>query len=227
MPDTVVTTVDVSKIEAAFEKKLNDKDSAIAKLQSEIDEFKKSVAKSELDKRDSTIAELQKTLDGIKKDLVTHQSLVAERDEQVKSVQTKIDELTEQLKVKTDESEKLSKELEGVKAKQVLANRIAQYRDKSDDNTTKAEDLEVKFGSLTDSAFATVLEFVKKPESPANEDPAKLAAKATAAPIETNKPEVPPTSTAKPEDPMRAIAARLIGVDVAAILFGKTEKKTE
>ena len=206
MPET---HVDLEKIEAAFEKKLNDKDSAIANLSKELEAFKNSIAKGELDKRDVEIKELKASLEKTTKEVKIAQELVAQKDLVIKANEEKITETATELKTATDEVEKVTKELDEVKAKQVLSTRIAAYRTKSTDATSKDEDLAKKFGGLSDEAFATIMEFVKPiVVAPVVESVADLAAQAVA-----NKTEpvvVPPTETQTDQvSVMSAVAKRL------------------
>ena len=222
-------TVDLTKLEESFNKKLESKESLISDLRKELDSVNKRSAKAELDKKDIEILNLKASVEMAKKDVESAQSLTNERNTQIKSFEAKVIELNEQIKVKSTDLEKATKELTETKNKQVLANRINQYRAKSGDKETKDEVLVNKFdlNKVTDEAFATMLEFIKTPVEEKPEDKVEEAARLAKAAVEGKKTDdkiIAPTDTSKPEDTLRATAAKLVQETFAKTL-GKTEKK--
>jgi chromosome segregation ATPase len=211
----VETQVDMNEITAAFKEKLTEKDAAIATLTKELETIKMSATKAELDKRDNEIKELKGSVDSLSKEVASLKIIVTEKEDAVKAAEVKTDEAVNALKTKSEEVEKINKDLTEIKQKQVLATRIATYRSKSGDVNSTDEDLAKKFGGLTDEAFDTVLEFVKKTEPVVvteETDPAKLAEAALKKVEAKTEPTPAPTSTVVPNsNPFSAVASKLFG----------------
>lgn len=206
-------TVDVAKMEAALEKKLNDKEVVITRLQTELETIKASLAKGEMDKRDNEIKELKASLELVNKDLAISKESLVKKNDELKASVDQVAVIQTELKTKTENLEIVNKELNEVKAKQIVSSRISAYRTKSGDVASKDEDLVKKFGKLTDEAFATLMEFVSEVKPVEVTESLEDLAKKALEQKPTEETVVPPTSTqaSVPNvNPLQAIAKKMI-----------------
>ena len=217
-------TVDLKELETKFEKKLDAKNSEVATLKAQLDEFNKSVTKAALDAKDGEIVTLKADLAKVTTTLNAANLLVAEKVELAKTSDVKITELNTTVVAKTEELAKATKELGEIRTKALVESRIKSYRDKSKDTLATNEDLTKKFSGLTDEAFATVLEFVKETVPVVVTDPAKLAASVVDTAKKTGEVQaVAPTSTTTDSNALKSVVARL----VASTMGDKVEKETK
>jgi chromosome segregation ATPase len=221
-------TVNVDKLEAKFDEKLAEKNNEIKSLKASLDELNRSVTKAAVDTKDSEIKTLTDAMKAAAESEKTIKVLAEQRETELKNLQAELKTLQETVKTKADELDKVNKELNDIKAKELVASRIKAYRDKSKDVTSKDEDLAKKFAMFSDEAFQTMVEFVKPVETPVvvqteEEKAAKALAAVKDAKVSNPDNTAPaPTASESNKDSKRETAAKLI-----ASVFGPKETKKE